>query len=270
MMAFQFEDAFETKKGDTKMEQDQKTQNNLIVTTDCLEAVGVLKSWKNFLFVIIILCLLLSQLSFWLVNTNIIKTEPQKEEGPAIVAAETKPKNPYRPQQAAIPAIKTFTDANSINQNKEQQAETRVKKALAFFKKIDFEELSWAVRFANFVLLLSSFLYCLSMLLILKVSLVGRLGGINHITRAFFLSLTFVVLLFPWQIFFKEVIVGAMYLPQELPDSLIDARDAGTIGQVYLYLRYCLYWVIVLFLAICAQIRSKRWAKASLRRLDVA
>jgi len=52
------------------MNEGQGGSNNLLDTTDCLEAVGVFKGWKNFLFVVIIICLLLMQICFWLVNTG--------------------------------------------------------------------------------------------------------------------------------------------------------------------------------------------------------
>ena len=256
-MDLNFDETFETKSGEHKMEQNQNMQGKLIDTTDSLEAVGVMRCWKNFLFTIVILGLLLSQLSFWLVNTNIIKTEEQPTEESIVVAT----KNAY------VPVIDA--EENAIKAGEVRPAETKTKKTLAFLRKIDFEELSWLIKFVNFALLLTAFLYCLSMMFILKVSLVGRLGGINHITRAFFLSLTFVVLLFPWQLFFKEVVAGAMYMPGELLEGLKNAKDAGIMGQIYLYLRYCVYWVIVLLLAISSQIRSGRWARASLRRLEV-
>ena len=41
-------------------------QDNLLDTTDCLEAVSVFRGWKNFLFVITFFCLLLLQTVFWM------------------------------------------------------------------------------------------------------------------------------------------------------------------------------------------------------------
>ena len=58
------------------MNENQSGQNNLLDTTDCLEAVGVFKGWKNFLFVIIVICLLLLQICFWLIDTGLISVPP--------------------------------------------------------------------------------------------------------------------------------------------------------------------------------------------------
>ncbi|MCK5174616.1 MAG: hypothetical protein KAR47_14580, partial [Planctomycetes bacterium] len=58
------------------------------------------------------------------------------------------------------------------------------------------------VRICNFALILAATLYSLVLLISLKISLVGRLGGISHISRAFFLTLFALVILMPWQFMF--------------------------------------------------------------------
>ncbi|MBN2594218.1 MAG: hypothetical protein JXA81_11985, partial [Sedimentisphaerales bacterium] len=59
------------------MNENQAGPNNLLDTTDCLEAVGVFKGWKNFLFVIVLLCLLFLQASFLLVDLGYVEIEQQ-------------------------------------------------------------------------------------------------------------------------------------------------------------------------------------------------
>ncbi|GAG92470.1 unnamed protein product, partial [marine sediment metagenome] len=110
-------------------------------------------------------------------------------------------------------------------------------------------------------------LYCLTMLFILKVSLLGRLGGINHICRAFFLSLVMVVLLLPWQLVFKGV-PGVIFTPNELL-SACAGETGGIFEDVLHYLRFTGYWVLVMLLLIFSQLRTGRWTKATLRRLEV-
>ena len=58
------------------MNDNQGSSSNLLDTTDCLEAVGVFKGWKNFLFVILLICILLLQACFWLVDLNFISVPP--------------------------------------------------------------------------------------------------------------------------------------------------------------------------------------------------
>ena len=266
------------------MDDDQPKQNNLVETTDCLEAVGVFRGWKNFLFVIVILCLILLQVSFWLVNTGYIKaeTEPPGKAGelikhppadtpppegtppPAkdltIPLGENLPKQPVADEGAAG---KIVGDPNELAEAASQEGQGDD----SLFG-IGFKHLTWAVRFINFVVVLAATLYCLTMLFTLKVSLLGRLGGINHICRAFFLSLVMVILLLPWQLVFGRVVAGALYTPCELASSY--AAAAGGIFEIILYyLRFTGYWVLVVLLLILSQSRSSRWTKATLRRLEV-
>jgi len=237
------------------MDEDQAKRNNLLDTTDCLEAVGVFRGWKNFLFVITIGCLLLLQVSFWLVNTGYVKADDDaKCKTPPVIAEDANQitQSPEEPNQPAVPASQQKTSP-------------------LFGIKVNFKCLAWFIRFLNFVLIPAAALYCLTMLFSLKISLLGRLGGINHISRAFFLSMVLFVLLLPWQrvFFFTDVIAGAIYTPDELLSRYTAVKISGIFGTISYYWRFCGYSLLVLLLLIFSQFRSARWAKAILRRLEV-
>lgn len=325
------------------MNESQASPNNLLDTTDCLEAVGVFKGWKNFLFVIVTLSLLLLQASFLLVDTGCIKIDDQAvrsepavtgdvtdlDEGhvelisedvqeiiepvqelavepnepvEAVVPEEVAepeeiaepeeavdpeeievPEEAAEPEEIAVPEEVTETEeavepneAAEPNQPAEpisKAAEHKLQRAIAwppmeFLSGITFEYLSWVIRIVNAVLILTATLYCLSMLFSLKVSMLGRLGGINHISRAFFLSLLMLVLLLPWQRIFGGMVPGAIYTPEELVKwSSAEATDI--FDTVIYYLRFSGYWLLVFLLLILSQIRSIRWGKAILRRLEI-
>ena len=70
------------------MTEDQQVPTNLVDTTDALEAVGVVREWKNFLFVLLFACPLLIQAVFWLVNTGLVKTTDQPKTEQAVVSTE--------------------------------------------------------------------------------------------------------------------------------------------------------------------------------------
>jgi hypothetical protein len=233
------------------MNENQPKESSLVDTTDCLEAVGVFRGWKNFLFVITILCLLLLQASFWAVQTGYVKPAG---DAPAVGAADTE-------------QIKEAAGKVAAEPNEPAEAVPQQQKSPLF--EMTFERLAWLIRLADYVLILTAILYCLTMLFSLKVSLLGRLGGINHIARAFFLSLAFVVLLLPWQRFFAGIVVGAMYTPAELQSACAEADGYNIFATTLHYLRFTGYWLLVLLLLIFSQIRSCRWAKAILRRLEV-
>ncbi len=240
------------------MNQEHNIQTNLIDTTDCLEAVSVLRGWKNFLFVITILSLLLLQAAFWLVTTGAVKA-PIETQDESLITADEKTEQ-------------TTNDAKQSSQEPNQPillSSPQSKHTLPLPKDIEFEHLAWMIKFLNFVLILAAMLYCLAILFILKISIVGRLGGIKHICRALFLSLVFIVLLVPWQKVFCGVVAGAIFTPAELLDSCQAIKQSGVFDQIMHYLRFSVYWLIVTLLVILAQIRSGRWTRATLRRLEV-
>ncbi len=251
------------------MNSDQDEQKNLIDTTDCLEAIGVFRGWKNFLFIVVILCLLLLQVSFWLVNTGYVATEQVgSDKAPAaasdseqIAAAETEAKEDIKKAAEQVAAA-----PNKPAEAAPQQPEPEPAKPHFGMR---FKHLAGLIRFVDFVLIPTAILYCLTMLFSLKVSLLGRLGGINHISRAFFLSLVFLVLLLPWQRFFAGIVAGVIYTPDELASRYSSETTGGIFGTIFYYLRFTGYWLVVLLLLIFSQLRSSRWAKATLRRLEV-
>jgi hypothetical protein len=231
------------------MNDDQGKENYLVDTTDCLEAVGVFRACKNIFFVISIVCLLLLQACFWIVQTGYVEVA---DDSSAAKAQEQ---------------IKMAAEQVSIDPNKPVKAVVFEEKS-SFFE-LTFGRLALVIRFFNFALIPASVLFCLTMLFILKVSLLGRLGGINHIARALFLSLAFVVFLLPWQRFFPGVFLGAMYTPSELKYACAEAGDYDILATIGHYLRFTGYCLLVLLLLIIAQLRSARWSKAILRRLEV-
>ena len=97
----------------------------------------------------------------------------------------------------------------------------------------------------------------------------GRLGGVSHVTRAFFLSLLMLILLLPWQKIFWGVIVGAMYSPDDLLNSVTITPANDTLAAALYYIRFTIYWLVVVLLLIFAQVKSSKWARAMLRRLEV-
>ena len=252
------------------MDENEKT-NDIVDTTDCLEAVSAFKAMKNFLFLIIIICLLLLQGAFWLDYTGYIdKTEAEAVY--PVVAAET-------PGQVAA-------GADTIDAQAQRATEDIVDKSKkpnefvatdAPSPKIKVPVIhvykSWhlvcLIKSCNFILIIAAALYCLTLLVSIKISLVGRLGGINHISRAFFLSLFALVILLPWQKCFGGIIAGAIYAPEELLGASISPNDASIIEQILYYLRFTGLWLISTLLIVFAQFRSMRWAKATLRRLGI-
>jgi hypothetical protein len=269
------------------MSENQDRPDNLLDTTDCLEAVEVFRSWKNGLFVISMLCLVLLQILFWAVTLDVVSIEQGKRDSAASVpAAKMAEPNSAAPKAGEIKsdeiakAAKTVVaDANAA------RVDTPLGRAAEYMQMETGQVCAkkckhpgWLaslvrslIRLSDFVLILAAALFCLTMMFSLKISLLGRLGGINHISRAFFLSMLFAVLVLPWQKFFGSAVKGVIYTPDELVRWVNWYRDpaSGVLGMVLFYLRFTGYWVLVMLIGILSQVRSGRWAKATLRRLEI-
>jgi hypothetical protein len=265
------------------MDDDQARKDSLIDTTDCLEAVGVLRGWKNFSFIIIAGCLLVLQILFWVVNFQLVAVGDKTAAGdePPLVADANVTAGPNNPAPgemgpygapllggAETDEIREAAEEITADPNAVVEKQRHRVRLLSIVK---FRHVAWLIRLLNFVLVLAAVLYCLTMLFGLKVSLLGRLGGINHICRAFFLSLAFLVLLLPWQVLFGPVVKGVIYTPDNLLEwvSWRTAETSGAFVAVLHYVRFTGYWLLVVLLLVFSLLRSGRWTKATLRRLEV-
>lgn len=269
------------------MSENQDRPDNLLDTTDCLEAVEVFRSWKNGLFIISVLCLVLLQILFWAVTLGVVSIEQGKSDSAASVpASKAGEPNSVAPNVGGIESDEIAKAAKTVvADSNAARVDTPLGQA-AEYRQMEGGQVcaeksrhpSWLmlvvrllIRLSGFVLILAAILYCLTMMFSLKISLLGRLGGINHISRAFFLSLLFVVLLLPWQKLFGSAVKGAIYTPAELVRWFNWYKDlaSGVLGMVLYYLRFTGYWALVMLIGILSQVRSGRWAKATLRRLEI-
>lgn len=258
------------------MTEDSKKQDMLLETTDCLEAIGTLKSNKNFFFVICFICLFLLQVCFWLMFTEHInagandtvsytgrsteKTTTITSTAQQTVSVESSSGKIEQTTQALVAEPNAKTEPNAIWHKYAGDLS---------HAKIRFEQLSWVIRICDYLLIVSSIMYSLTLLFGLKISLVARLGGINHITKAFFVSLFMIVLLLPWQIMFRGVIVGAIYTPSELLASWQAFAADNIAEKSFMFIRYTGLAIVVLLLLAWAQLKSMRWSRNTLKRLGI-
>jgi len=288
-----------------QLDKDINTGDNSIIdTTDCLEAANAFRAMKNFLFIIVFICLLILQGIFWLDWSGCI----DKSDCPCHLSAAICPKacpqlSAAKPcsiaadeQQTALTAQQVSTDTietqaqlatkdvtkettektpTAVTDETEPAKITTPKKDSSLKTKLakfipKCRQMQWVIKSCNCVLIFASALYCLCLLITIKISIAGHLGGINHISRAFFLSLFVLVFILPWQKFFPGFVAGVIYSPAELlcPKSI--SPDMPWMDAFIYYLRFVVFWAFVTLLLIFAQARSMRWAKATLRRLGVA
>jgi hypothetical protein len=330
------------------MEASQARPQNMIDTTDALEAVSACQSMKNFLFTLILIGVALCQTVFWMNHFGLInkggctacpgtvqqsgfpkacpsvagacpqipcsKSEPQADANPArlmpmavALAVTTEPVQQAEPVAAEVQKVEAIEQAideivESANQTQleedilleketdvmpaeilteaaspeilqpqapdEKADETVTVDPLSLFR-ISCRFAAGLVAVCNFIIIVSVILYCLSLLMCLKISLAGRLGGINHITRAFFISLFLLVVITPWQVVLPKVLIGSIWLPGELLCGGWTKADSSIFWKVMLYLRFCGLPFAAFWLLMWTQIRSGKWTRATLRRLGV-
>jgi len=290
--------------------EDNKPQKtpDLIDTTDCLEAIGAIRSMKNFLFVVIMLCLIVTGIVFWLERAGRIDTSdcPCAGSGwpvagvgragtlnvnsPAVQDAGSSDVAEAASQITALaesvqnvvsgdlssdtltvePVQQTATPAATQDAMSQSQASTQEDTLPELFRiRPSCHTVIMVVNACNFILVITSTMYCLMLLMSLKISLTGRLGGINHISRAFFISLFALVILLPWQVLLPGVVTGAIYLPRELLCEWAAKAKLSSFWQVMCYLRFVALWLVVVWLFVWSQIRAGKWARATLRRLGL-
>ncbi|MBC8481044.1 MAG: hypothetical protein H8D47_00050 [Planctomycetes bacterium] len=249
---------------------------NLVDITDCLEAVGVFKFWKNSLFLILLAGLIILHLSFWLFNSGYIKASGESTKQATVLAAQsgtdltavTSVNDVNSDAQIIKEATAIVADANNAVAG-DQEVQKKDKRILPLKISMSFSHLCALIKTVNFIIIPVAILYCLTLLFILKVSLVGRLGGISHISRAFFVSLIFVVLLMPWQKLAGSYFCGVLYSPDELLNSFNKLADGWLITKILYYCRFVLYWLLAFLLLLSSHIRSCKWASQILKRLGV-
>jgi hypothetical protein len=228
------------------MSDEPARTTDIVDVTDCFEAVTVFRIWRNLFFVAVLASLVLLQGAFWVTDMGWVR--------PAGSAASDR-------DQAAGEGSGQSETGNPAAQVPPGQPEKA-------FLGITFIHVVRCIQLANGVLLVSALLYWLTQVFTLLISLVGRLGGMNHVSRAFFLSLVVLVLVIPWQYLGQSVLLGATFSVQELTRGLAE-HSAGFTARTLYYLRFSGYPLVVLVLLVFAHLRSIRWAKTILRRLEI-
>ncbi|KPK73971.1 MAG: hypothetical protein AMJ79_14855 [Phycisphaerae bacterium SM23_30] len=121
-----------------------------------------------------------------------------------------------------------------------------------------------------YVLPFSVVIYCLTLLIGLKLALVGRLGGLADSSRAFFLSLVVLVLVVPWYETIDAALPGALFGSPELIDKYCYFHEKmaglGWWGYFLYYGRFVGLWILAFLLLLAAQLRSHQAARKIQRR----
>jgi len=134
----------------------------------------------------------------------------------------------------------------------------------------------WALPITKFVALAAGMLLALTVLLAVKISLVGRTGGVAGFLSAFFWSLLLWVFLIPWQQVLpgSSMLAGVTYNLGDLLSATADATAEGARWStiVLYFLRFLAYpaGVFILWLAVQRKFaRGYRRACLQVAEVDV-
>lgn len=246
---------------------------DMVDATDGLEAISVFKCMKNLFCFIAVVCLLVLQGVFWLEHCGLIneKVDVKPEvvataDVEPVVADETAERVDIE-KLAEIATDKVSAEPEEVTEPEVVESKTELAKEMLELVIPDKDQAVMVVKICNFILIIASCAYTLALLMSIKISLAGRLGGISHISRGFFRSLLAFVLILPWQVCFPSVIRGAIYTPAELFDGAGLAAAPSVMELVCYYSRFSGLWVVVVILLILAQMSTRKWSQVIMKRL---
>lgn len=266
---------------------EEAKQTDIVDQTDAYEAVSAFRAMKNSLFWITLICLIILQGLFWLEYTGRIDKSDYPEtakEAPTVPNAPAP--DQVEPESIIEKQAKLATQDNTSDQEdagviepartvavepevKSDNAEAKPAKKFKVFSPKP-QQVVCIIKICNFILIVSATLYTLILLICVKISLAGRLGGLRHISKAFIRSLFAYVLILPWQSFLPGIIAGAIYTPGELLYVPVTGSEASMFAELLYYARFVGLGTVAILLIVFAQFSSMRWAKASLRRMGIA
>lgn len=237
-------------------------------SADAYEAYEVYRGARNLFFILMFVGLLVTGVSFWMVNggliDSVLERKAQSQEAVYVRGYEAGPSGAI-PSSAAImvqapiePDGGAPGESDSSGDDESAEAEPSKRDEDESYKAAEFYySCVWLMlRAWNYILPFSAVLYCLTLLIGMKLALVGRLGGLANSGRAFFLGLVVMVLVVPWQQMVSTNLWGALYTYQELATKYVQNGDL--VERLGYYGRFVGLWALALLLLLVAQWRSKQ------------
>lgn len=250
---------------------ENQTTGPLPDVTDSLEAVSAFKSFKNLTFLISFICLIVLQAAFWMNYLGLIDKTGCLCPEPPPVSTEIAGESSVAEQTTAH-AMQAAGQAGETPESSTSGKLAGIFDIHAILSTLGYptcRQMFCVIAICNCILFIAVVLFSLDLLISLKISIVGRLGGINHIARAFLLSLFLLVLVVPWQVCLPGIVVGAIYTPEELLCTDVITCDGPLADCVFYFGRFTGLWAIATILLLAAQIRSVRWSRSIVRRLRI-
>jgi hypothetical protein len=144
----------------------------------------------------------------------------------------------------------------AASQPQTQPGEAKEVEAASFWNEL----LHWGLPATKFVAFVAGLLTVLTLMMAVKIAIVGRLGGIGQFTSSFYWSIVMLAFITPWQqILAGDFAAGALYNLKELTDATAAIKASwgspgpDTLTVVLYYVRFLAYpgvallvWLVVL------------------------
>ena len=235
---------------------------------DALEAFNSFNGARNLLFWLFLLIpLLVAQAGFWTVQSGRLDQVliVADDEASAVETAE------IAEQPEATEKPETLENKISAADDKDEKTENITPEEPSHKSNMSesLEKLiQGSIKTSNYILTFVAVIYCLVLLIGMKLSLVGQLGGLADTSKAFFLSLIVMVLILPWQHTISSEIHGTLFTYKELTNSYLSLVNSDDPKQYALYYgRFVGLWGLTMLLLVAAQWRSHQAVRKIRRRL---
>ncbi len=243
---------------------------------DAMEAYRIFRWARNWLFVIILLCLILVQGAFWIVDRGgldqVVENRLIRFSGGS---------EPCRwgvlgsfAFRVVEPSCRQPDVQGSSTTRCPQQRQTGfapLQTAPEQPDEILADLVKTILRICNAVLVFSLALYFLVQVFSLNIAVVGRLGGLACSSKAVFLSLIMVVLVLPWGNWYAGGHSGVLFSYADLMKTQLQNAEQQTpwhsSGWVGYYFRFVGMWLIMLALLVLSQVFGGKAWKQILHRL---
>ncbi len=229
---------------------------------DAYDAFKCFAAVRNWFFVLFLLIpLLLMQGGFWWVNLGQLDPALKASTDLSETAKVEGLKETDNAEADTVSMEKTTGDA-AADDEQASAGKSGVADTMASVLQVLYTLFMHIVPFAAVV-------YCLTLLIGMKLTLIGRLGAMADTAKAFFLSMFVMALVMPWPnvVGFDHtgVLFGYDDLVQEY--TLAGTAEGNMLGQVGYYVRFTGVWFLVIVLLIMAQVRSCRSLKTIRQRI---
>ncbi len=237
---------------------------------DALEAFNSFSGARNlFFWLFLLIPLVVVQAEFWMVDrgwtgtgqTQTNTEQTQTDTGQTQTDEVKAPANVEKEAPDLEKADVATVGANDNTPAEKDACETRTSEEMDSLQ-------AGLIKTSNYVLTFAAVIYCLTLLIGMKLALIGRLGGLAESSKALFLSLIVMVLIMPWQQVMPAGIYGTLFSYQDIVENCRQIKQMNTPQEYVLhYGRFSGLWGLTMLLLIVAQWRSCRAVRKIRRRL---